>query len=164
MTLTRDGQTGSGTIQVNGHRFSATGMPFNEYAFHVDSARNKLVLMSKEGVASFLTREGSAPPPEPAPTPTPVPATPSLAGEWRAAATSEYASVSIQAIPGTAWFNMRLVNQEGWEMVSTFGIKGDKLLLTLRNGSHLDLRFALTANSLTLTFPDGRAATFSRGQ
>ena len=164
VTLTRDGQTGSGTTQVNGHRFSATGMPFKEYAFHVDRSRDKLVLMSKEGVASFLSREGSAPPPGPAPQPTPAPATPSLAGEWRAAAGSEYASVSIRAVPGTAWFNMRLVNQEGWEMASTFGIKGDKLLLTLRNGSHLDLRFTLTATTLTLTFPDGRAETFSRVQ
>ena len=154
VTLTRDGQSGSGTIQVDGNRFSATGMPFKEYAFHVDRARGKLVLMSKEGVASMLTREGQAP--------ASAPPLASLAGEWRANAGADYTGVSIQAVSGTPWFNMRLVGRDGRETVSTFGIKEDRLLLTLRDGSHLDLRFTLTAATLTLTFPDGRTISFSK--
>ena len=156
VTLTRDGQTGSGTIQVDGNRFSATGMPFKDYAFHVDKTRGKLVLMSREGVASMLTREGEAP----------VSATPvtSIAGEWRAPAGADYAGASIQAVSGTPWFNMRLSDRNGRITASTFGIRGDRLLLTLRDGSHLDLRFTLTATTLTLTFPDGRSIPFSRAQ
>lgn len=164
VTLTRDRQTGSGTIQVNGNRISATGMPFKEYAFHVNRSKGKLVLMSKEGVASFLTREGSAPQPAAAPAVNPAKTAASLVGEWRAQEGSEYSSASIRAVPNTAWFTMRLVNREGWEMASTFGVKGDRLLLTLRNGSHLDLHFTLTATTLSLTFPDGRTAAFSRAR
>ena len=156
VTLTRDGQTGSGTIQVDGNRFSATGMPFKEYAFHVDRARGKLVLMSREGVASMLTREGQAPVSAP-----PVTA---IAGEWRAAAGADYTGATIQAVSGTPWFNMRLVGRDGRITASTFGIRDDRLLLTLRDGSHLDLRFTLTATALTLTFPDGRTVSFSKVQ
>ena len=154
VTLTRDGQSGSGTIQVEGNRFSATGMPFKEYAFHVDRSRGKLVLMSREGVASMLTREGQAP--------VSAPQVASLAGEWRAAAGADYTGAAIQAVSGTPWFNMRLVGRDGRVTASTFGIKEDRLLLTLRDGSHLDLRFTLTATTLTLTFPDGRTISFSK--
>ncbi len=156
VTLTRDGQTGSGTIKVDGNRFSATGMPFKDYAFHVDRARGKLVLMSREGVASMLTREGAPVSAQPAAAPA------SPVGEWRAAAGADHSGVTIQEVSGTPWFNMRLVGRDGRVTVGTFAVRNDRFLVTLRDGSHQQIYFSLTATTLTLKFPDGRSTVFSR--
>ena len=57
---------------------------------------------------------------------------------------------------------MRLVVSDGRVTVGTFAVRNDRFLVTLRDGSHQQIYFSLTATTLTLKFPDGRSTVFSR--
>ena len=91
--LTRDGHTGRGRYSVYENIVRMTGMPGEEYAFHVDANKTHLLLITRrsdgKGMLSDLKRAGAAqtqsgasPVPEPqvdpapatAPAPAPVPA------------------------------------------------------------------------------------------
>ena len=74
--LTRDGQTGRGRYSIHDNIVRMTGMPADEYAFHVDLNKTQLLLIARrsdgKGVLSKLTREGAAAP-QPVSAPGPIP-------------------------------------------------------------------------------------------
>ena len=145
--LTRDNHTGRGTFTMNGHVMNATGMPFSQYAVYADTENGRLTLISREGVASLLTREGSAKKEV------------SLSGNWIG---NDQSRLSIQPVPNTPYFNLRYTAKDRSEIVCTFAIEGDNLMATLKDGSHLIIPFSLKNTVLTLTFPKMPQLHFTR--
>ncbi|MBR5734162.1 MAG: hypothetical protein IKX79_01300, partial [Desulfovibrionaceae bacterium] len=164
--LTRDGHTGRGTFHLKEHILSATNMPADEYAVYLDREHGRMTLITRRGVASILTREGMAQPsagtggsqaPQAAP-----PAAQALAGQWLSGPETGYARLSITPVPGTQFFNLRLVSQGQGETVCTFAVSGQQLLATFRDNSRAIIRYALINNSLTLFFPNMPEIRFTR--
>ncbi|MBQ9405405.1 MAG: hypothetical protein IJU37_01540 [Desulfovibrio sp.] len=139
--LTRDGHTGRGTFRMDGHVLQAIGMPFNEYAVYLDQEHGRLTLMSREGVASILTREG-----EPTAPLVVVPAGQQLVGNWG----SGHARMSIMPVPGTPFFNLWLHVEGQGAIVCTFAVSGDALLATFGDGYRERIPYVLKGSELQL--------------
>ena len=159
--LTRDGHTGKGTFTLNGHILNASNMPAPEYAVYVDKEHGRLTLITREGVASMLTREGGQPPAPKQPVAL-LPAGQQLVGNWVSGPETGHARLSIMPVQGTPFFNMRLVSQGQGETVCTFAVSGQELLATFRDGSRAVIRFTLMNRQLTLYFPNMPEIHFTR--
>ena len=159
--LTRDGHTGQGTFSLDGHILSANNMPAPEYAVYVDKEHGRLTLITRQGVASILTREGGQTQTPQAPIAM-IPAGQQLVGNWVSGPETGHARLTIMPVPGTAFFNMRLVSQGQGEVVCTFAVSGQELLATFRDGSRAVIRFMLMNRRLTLYFPKMPEISFTR--
>ena len=160
--LTRDGHTGQGEFKLNGHILSATNMPAAEYAVYVDKEHGRLTLITRQGVASILRREGGQPPAMPQPQGAEHPAGQQLVGNWVSGPETGYARLSIMPVQGTTYFNMRLISQGQGETVCTFAVSGQKLLATFRDGSRAVIRYTYMNHQLTLFFPRMPEISFIR--
>lgn len=146
--LTRDGHTGKGTFRMDGHVLNAVGMPFNEYAVYMDREHGRLTLISREGVASILTREGG---PQPqARQDNGGAGTGALAGTWFGGAQAGPALMTIAPVSGTPYFNLRLVAPGRGEIACTFAVAGNALLATFRDGSRERIPFVFAGRELLL--------------
>ncbi len=166
VTLTRDGHTGSGTFKINENLVSMTGMPADEYAWHVDPEEGLLALISRKGVCSILRSEGFRPKTavqQPAPQPqtqpgwgqpqtqpwdvfpSPSPADPlqALQGTW--AGMDGSASVILMFMG-----NNCAMSVNGLQMAGTWSAAGSTLNIQLQNGKSLSYAFAVQGNSLIL--------------
>jgi hypothetical protein len=167
--LTRDGHTGEGSYSIKGHIAAMTGMPAKEYAIYVDKKQGRLTLMSREKRASILTREGGqgGTPQVQAP---PQQLTPEqqigqmLCGSWMSGPETGYARLSIQPVPASPFYLLRLSSQGQGEIVCTFSINvaGGELWATYPNGAQARIRVYLAGNSLTLYFPGMPEIRFMR--
>ena len=159
--LTRDGHTGQGTFSLVGHILSASNMPAPEYAVYVDKEHGRLTLITRQGVASILTREGGPSPASQQPVAL-LPAGQQLVGNWVSGPETGHARLSIMPVQSTPFFNMRLVSQGQGETVCTFAVSGQELLATFRDGSRAVIRFTLLSQQLTLYFPNMPEIRFTR--
>ncbi|MBO4300526.1 MAG: hypothetical protein J5861_02880 [Desulfovibrio sp.] len=155
--LTRDGHTGKGAFRMDGHILNAVGLPFNEYAVYMDREHGRLTLISREGVASILTREGgpqpqaqsrTAPHPQQAGPDNGAAAGQQLLGTWLASGQTGNARLVITPVPGTPYFNLRFSGRG--HIACTFAVSGDTLLATFSDGSRERIGYAIVGKELRL--------------
>ena len=152
--LTRDRHSGQGNYRMQGHIVKMTNMPASEYAVYLDRDQGQLTLMSRQGAASILTREGGAV--------TEQQIGQALIGQWLSGPETGHARLNIQPLPGASSYSLRLLSQGQGETTCTFTVVGKELLATFPNGSQERIRFALTGNNLTLSFPRMPEIRFTR--
>ena len=159
--LTRDGHSGIGTYNLKGNILTASNMPAPEYAVFVDKEQGRLTLMSRQGAASILTREGESRGGQQQPAIV-FPPGQDLVGNWLGGPETDYARLQIQPVPGTPYFNLHLQRQGREKTVCTFAVSDGQLLATFGDGSRAAIRFLRAGNRLTLHFPAIPEMRFTR--
>ena len=87
-----------------------------------------------------------------------------LSGSWMSGPETGYARLSIQPVPASPFYLLRLSSQGQGEIVCTFSINvaGGELWATYPNGAQSRIRVYLAGNSLTLYFPGMPEIRFTR--
>jgi hypothetical protein len=170
--LMRDGRTVTGSYSVDGSVIRMSGMPADEYAFHLDRRQERLLLMSRDKRLSVLSGKppadetapaAASPSPAAAPATAPAPAAApagdprALIGRWASPDGPERNAVLIGRAGQFSTYTI-LITAEGKTQAGLFratDVPG-RLQATFHDGTMAKLTWRLSGRSLAIGFENGR--------